>query len=67
LFLSRPGFDETKVLPVPKAAAAAAGGTTNTAAQGKLVCTLVPERSRVIVSPTDRVDLDIGEDGCING
>jgi hypothetical protein len=64
LFLSRPGFDEATVVPVPKAVAA---GTTSTAAQGKLVCTLVPERSRVIVSPTDKVDLDIGEDGCING
>ncbi len=66
LFLSRPGFDEATMVPVPKAAAAAAG-VPAAMQQGKLVCTLVPERSRVIVSPTDKVDLDIGKDGCING
>ncbi|RYD87915.1 MAG: hypothetical protein EOP61_34640 [Sphingomonadales bacterium] len=32
-----------------------------------MVCTLVPERSRVTVTATDKVDLDLGEDGCING
>lgn len=65
LFLCRPGFDEAAVLPVPKSAQAA--GTTATEAQGKLVCTLVPERSRVIVTASDKVDLDVGTDGCING
>ncbi len=64
LFLSRPGFDEASVVAVPKAATAA--GAATTAAQGKLVCTLVPERSRVILSPTNNVDLDVGKDGCIN-
>jgi hypothetical protein len=30
-------------------------------AQGRMVCTLVPERSRVTVTATDKVDLDLGE------
>ncbi|MES2989076.1 MAG: serine protease [Pseudomonadota bacterium] len=64
LFFSRPGFDESKVMPVPKAAGAALPGD---AVQGRMVCTLVPERSRVTVTATDKVDLDLGEDGCING
>jgi S1-C subfamily serine protease len=64
LFLSRPGFDESSVVALPKAAAADGAAP---AAQGKLVCTLVPERSRVIVTATDKVDLDVGADGCING
>ena len=63
LFLSRPGFDESKVVPVPKSAAAIAAA----APQGKLMCTLVPERSRVTVTATDKVALDVGADGCING
>jgi hypothetical protein len=65
LFLSRPDFDESKVMSVPEAAQSP--GTAQASAQGKLVCTLVPERSRVTVTATERVDLDIGEDGCING
>ncbi len=64
LFFSRPGFDESKVMPVPKAAD---GALPAEAAQGRMVCTLVPERSRVTVTSTDKVDLDLGEDGCING
>ena len=64
LFLSRPDFDESKIVPV--------AGPTSTpaepaAAQGKLVCTLVPERSRVTVSNNPQVALDVGADGCING
>jgi hypothetical protein len=68
VFLTRPGFDESRVMPVP-----AAGSTTTranipaTQARGRLQCTLVPERSRVTVTAVDRVDLDVGADGCING
>lgn len=65
LFLTRPGFDESQILPVPKAKADAA--VPSQAALGRMVCTLVPERSRVTVSTVDKVDLDIGADGCING
>ena len=64
LFLTRPGFDESKVVPVPRPSAAAA---VPPAATGRMECTLVPERSRVTVTSTDKVALDLGEDGCING
>ncbi|MEP9359516.1 trypsin-like peptidase domain-containing protein [Sphingomonas sp. KR3-1] len=63
MFLTRPGFDESSVVAVPKASASEAAAAS---AQGKLLCKLVPERSRVTVSATDTVDLDVGQDGCIN-
>ena len=63
LFFSRPSFDESKVVPVE---AADEASLPQAAALGKLVCTLDEKRSRVTVSTTDTVNLDIGEDGCIN-
>ncbi|HEX8485537.1 S1C family serine protease, partial [Sphingomonas sp.] len=36
-------------------------------ALGKLVCRLVPERSRITVSSSEDVALDWGPDGCMNG
>lgn len=65
LFLTRPDFDESRIVPVPKASAGPA--VPNQAALGRMSCTLVPERSRVTVTQTERLDLDIGADGCING
>lgn len=65
LFVSRPGFDESKVVPAPRATRAPL--VPPAAALGRMVCTLVPERSRVTVTAIDTVDLDIGADGCING
>ncbi|WP_448663344.1 S1C family serine protease [Sphingomonas sp. CJ20] len=65
LFVSRPSFDESKVMPMPKATAAAR--VPSTLEVGKLQCTLVPERSRITVTSIDKVDLDVGADGCING
>lgn len=65
LFLTRPGFDESRILPVPKANAVAV--VPEQAALGRMMCTLVPERSRITVSTADKVELDIGADGCING
>ncbi|MEI9927143.1 MAG: serine protease [Sphingomonas sp.] len=64
LFLSRPHFDESKIVPVPDASPGAA--LPPQAALGRMACTLVPERSRVTVSSTDVVQLDVGPDGCIN-
>lgn len=64
LFLSRPGFDERTVVPLP---AADAEEAAMAAATGKMLCTLVPERSRAILTATDTVALDLGADGCING
>lgn len=65
LFVSRPSFDETKVVPVPNRATAAAAPFVEE--QGRMVCALVPERSRITVTTTEKVDLDLGHDGCING
>lgn len=64
LFFSRPGFDESKVVPVE---AADEASLPQTAALGKMVCTIDEKRSRVTVSNVDTVNLDIGADGCING
>ncbi len=66
LFLARPDFDQSKILPVPQASAAGAA-VPDQAALGRMVCKLVPERSRVTVTAIDKVDLDLGADGCING
>lgn len=65
LFLTRPDFDESHILPVPKANAGAA--VPDQMALGRMTCALVPGRSRITVSNVDRVELDIGADGCING
>ncbi|MBO9713215.1 serine protease [Sphingomonas sp.] len=64
LFLSRPSFDESKIVPVASATGAAAPAA---AVLGKQVCTIVPERSRVTVSNNPQVELEVGADGCING
>jgi hypothetical protein len=65
VFLSRPSYDETTLIPVPTASTVAE--TPMTSARGKMLCMLVPERSRVTVTSIDKVDLDLGKDGCING
>ena len=64
LFLSRPNFDETKIVPV---AGPTARPIETVAAEGKLLCTLQADRSRVILSAAETVPLDVGADGCING
>jgi hypothetical protein len=66
LFFSRPGFDETKVLAVPETHKPSAT-TVSSAALGNMVCTLAPERSRVTVTAIDKVNIDLGADGCVNG
>lgn len=65
LFFSRPSFDESKMLPIPEKNAAAA--TVSNAALGRMICTIVPERSRMTVTAIDTVDFDLGADGCVNG
>ncbi|MCW3837374.1 trypsin-like peptidase domain-containing protein [Sphingomonas canadensis] len=67
LFISRPTFDETKVVPLPADNGTGTGSTAAPAPAGRMVCKLVPERSRVILSKTDDVTLDFGADGCVNG
>ncbi|MHA6718940.1 S1C family serine protease [Sphingomonas sp. RS6] len=68
LFVLRPSFDETKlVLDETAGNASAAAELPPEQAAGKLMCTFEPDRSRVIVSSTEPVELDVGDDGCING
>ncbi|MDF7776405.1 serine protease, partial [Sphingomonas sp. AOB5] len=67
LFFTRPQFDASKVVAVPAKAEGSGSTLPDPALSGKLVCTLDPKRSRVTVSTTTTVNLDLGEDGCING
>jgi S1-C subfamily serine protease len=65
VFLTRPAFDAGAInnsvpLPVPEA-------TTDASGLGKMVCTFAPERSRVTVSATTDVNLDVADTGCVNG
>lgn len=71
-WVSRPGYDEIE----SRVAAALSGfdeegapapeqGTQ--AGEGSLICTLVPERSRVTSARTDDVQFDWRPDGCVNG
>ena len=63
LFFTRPGFDEvgeTELGDAEKASPAAAFA-------GRHSCRLVPERSRVTVSPGENVELEWREGGCVNG
>ncbi|HEX5643942.1 MAG TPA: serine protease, partial [Erythrobacter sp.] len=71
LWLTRPGIAEIDARVAAaldetganKAASTAASG----ASEGTMLCTLVPERSRVTGSRTDDVEFDWGADGCVNG
>ncbi|GAA0737651.1 S1C family serine protease [Sphingomonas japonica] len=65
-FFLRPDFDADAAV---EAGADTAGKTTadRTAALGPLVCTLLPDRSRVTVSSAAPVRIEWGADGCVNG
>lgn len=72
LWITRPGLAaiEDRVAAAiaeaqGEAAPAATGG--GDAAEGALICTLVPERSRVTSARTDDVAFDWSADGCVNG
>ena len=77
--LSRPGFDQVDerardiAPPADGCTTAAPGGNRrvgsgeDAGASGRLVCTLLPERSRVTVSEMSDVPLDWGPGGCVNG
>ncbi|WP_343518565.1 trypsin-like peptidase domain-containing protein [Sphingomonas sp.] len=63
-FFTRPAFDPKTIESAARVAVpppAQAGGL------GKLVCTIEPARSRVTVSSTQDVNIDINADGCVNG
>lgn len=65
VFFIRPAFDPKASEGAARAAvpppSAQAGGL------GKLVCAIDPARSRVTVSSTQDVNIDINPDGCVNG
>lgn len=73
LWITRPGLTEIEDR-VEAAVAEAEGGKAqddpanpSLAAEGALICTLVPERSRVTAARTDDVAFDWSADGCVNG
>ena len=67
LFILRP--TGVPVLPetVETASAVPAPSVSSTAPLGKMVCSVVPARSRVISSTTEDVAIDWGKAGCMNG
>jgi S1-C subfamily serine protease len=64
VFLLRP-TGALALAPAPDAAATAPAYST--AAIGKLVCSYVPERSRVVSTAVADLNLDWGASGCVNG
>lgn len=69
LWLTRPGIDEID-RRVEMAMKAQAGETPDQppsqASEGTMLCSLVPERSRVTSARTDDVEFDWAADGCVN-
>ncbi|WP_427968837.1 trypsin-like peptidase domain-containing protein [Altererythrobacter sp.] len=69
VWLSRPGLEE-----IDERVAAALDGndgdetpSSSQASEGTLLCTIVPERSRITGAKTDDVEFDWAADGCVNG
>jgi serine protease Do len=74
LWVTRPGLAEIedRVAAAIEQAEGGGGkpdpqGKTADAAEGALICTLVPERSRVTAARTDDVAFEWQADGCVNG
>ncbi len=71
LWILRPGLAEIEDR-VAAALAEAEGGpapeptSPSTATEGALICTLVPDRSRVTAARTDDIALEWSADGCVN-
>ncbi len=70
-WVTRPGLAEIEdrvAAAIAKAEGREAPGTTpaSGAAEGALICTLVPDRSRVTSARTDDVALEWSADGCVN-
>ncbi|MFA6117134.1 MAG: trypsin-like peptidase domain-containing protein [Sphingomonas sp.] len=64
VFFTRPSGEVT--LP-PDVAPTYAPAVSSTAALGKMVCTVAPERSRVVSSSVEDLTIDWGTAGCMNG
>lgn len=73
LWVTRPGLAEIEdrvAAAIAKAegrAPPAPAGAAEGAAEGALICTLVPERSRVTSARTDDVAFEWSAQGCVNG
>lgn len=72
LWVTRPGLAEIEdrvAAAVAEAEGGAAPGQASPegAAEGALICTLVPDRSRVTAARTDDVAFEWTADGCVNG
>ncbi len=70
LWFTRPGLsaiEERVAAAVAKAEGGEASAAGAGAAEGALICTLVPERSRVTSAKTDDVAFEWSADGCVNG
>lgn len=63
-FFTRPAFDPKAI---ESAARVAVPPAAQTSGLGKMICTIEPARSRVTVSSTQDVNIDITADGCVNG
>jgi len=64
VFFTRPSGEVT--LP-PDVTPTHAPAVSSTAALGKMLCTVVPERSRVVSSSVEDLTIDWGTAGCMNG
>lgn len=64
VFFTRPAFDPKAI---ESAARVAVPPPSQAGGLGKMLCTIEPGRSRVTVSSTQDVKLDITADGCVNG
>ena len=69
LWISRPGIDEIDrrvETALNQGGDGDAPQTASNAREGTMICTLVPERSRVTGARTDDVEFDWAADGCVN-
>ncbi|TNE49369.1 MAG: trypsin-like serine protease [Sphingomonadales bacterium] len=70
LWITRPGIDEIDRRTEEAMNAQQGAGPDQQAAnarEGTMLCTLVPDRSRVTGARTDDVEFDWAADGCVNG
>jgi len=68
VFALRPSYDRAPEIAAQALRQAAHGAAVaQSAAEGRLICAIQPERSRVTVSETDPVTLDWTATGCVNG
>ncbi|WP_344705289.1 serine protease [Parerythrobacter jejuensis] len=72
LWFTRPGLDaiDRKIAAAMSNGSGAGGpaaGAGPAPGDAALVCTLLPERSRITGDPAESVEFDWAEDGCVNG